>query len=306
MEVSLKSIIEVITVSEVIGNKDAIVKNVLAIDDSAIDESSLFWCSDKNRERVLTVQKGVGIISKETAKIVSSQNIQSTEKLTWLVVDHPRRVFMQILKAFFTEKMLFGVVESTAYVHESVEFKKEKVKIGHNVVIEAGVKLGESVSIDHNTIIKSNTVIGDNVSIGAGCTIGGVGFGYEMNEHNEYEVIPHIGNVIIQSGVEIGNNVCIDRAVMGSTHIGENVKIDNLVHVAHGVRIGQNSLIIANAMIAGSVVIGENVWVAPSASILQKLTIGDNSMIGVGSVVTKSVDPSVVVAGVPAKKVNDR
>jgi UDP-3-O-[3-hydroxymyristoyl] glucosamine N-acyltransferase len=89
---------------------------------------------------------------------------------------------------------------------------------------------------------------------------------------------------------------------MGSTIIGEHVKIDNLVHIAHGVEIGRNSLIIANAMIAGSVKIGENVWVAPSASVRQKLEIGDDSMIGLGSVVVKNVNTNTIVAGNPAKE----
>ncbi|MBK6527865.1 MAG: hypothetical protein IPG07_21340 [Crocinitomicaceae bacterium] len=112
--------------------------------------------------------------------------------------------------------------------------------------------------------------------------------------------------MIIKSNVEIGNNVCIDRAVLGSTLIGENVKIDNLVHIAHGVSIGKNSLIIANSMIAGSCQIGENVWVAPSSSILQKLVLADNSLIGMGSVVVKNVEANSVVAGVPARKIKDK
>jgi UDP-3-O-[3-hydroxymyristoyl] glucosamine N-acyltransferase len=86
----------------------------------------------------------------------------------------------------------------------------------------------------------------------------------------------------------------------------ENVKIDNLVHISHGVQIGKNSLIIANAMIAGSCEIGENVWVSPSVSIIQKTKIGDDSLIGLGSVVLKDVEASSIVVGVPAKKIKDK
>ena len=113
--------------------------------------------------------------------------------------------------------------------------------------------------------------------------------------------MPHIGNVHLKENVEVGNNVCIDRAVMGSTLLSENVKVDNLVHIAHGVKIGKNSLIIANSMIAGSVEIGENVWVSPSSSIRQKLIIENDALIGMGAVVVKNVEPSSVVAGNPAK-----
>lgn len=105
----------------------------------------------------------------------------------------------------------------------------------------------------HNTVILKDTIIEDNVVIGANNTIGGVGFGYEKDREGNFELIPHIGNVHIKRNVEIGNNTCIDRAVLGSTILEENVKVDNLVHIAHGVFVGRNSVVIANAMVAGSV-----------------------------------------------------
>ena len=172
------------------------------------------------------------------------------------------------------------------------------------MVIEENCSLGDFCVIDHNTVIKAGTVIGEYAKIGSNCTIGGVGFGYEQNDEGVYEMIPHIGNVLINNHVEIGNNVCIDRAVMGATILHEHVKVDNLVHIAHGVSIGKNSLVIANAMVAGSVEIGENSWIAPSASIKQKVTIGNNALVGLGSVVLKNVEDQSIVAGVPAKKMN--
>ena len=155
-------------------------------------------------------------------------------------------------------------------------------------------------------MLKARTIVAAGVKIGSNNTIGGVGFGYELNENGEYELMPHIGNVVIKENVEIGNNTCVDRAVLGSTTIHENAKIDNLVHIAHGVSVGKNSLVIANAMIAGSVKVGDNSWVSPSTSIIQKTTIGEGSLVGMGAVVTKDVDPNSVVAGVPARKIKDR
>jgi len=113
--------------------------------------------------------------------------------------------------------------------------------------------------------------------------------------------LPHIGNVLIYDKVEIGNNTCIDRAVLGSTIIHENVKIDNLVHIAHGVVIQENSLIIAHAMIGGSAEIGKNVWIAPGALIINKGKVEDDSVVGMGAVVIKKVDKRAIVAGNPAK-----
>jgi UDP-3-O-[3-hydroxymyristoyl] glucosamine N-acyltransferase len=91
-----------------------------------------------------------------------------------------------------------------------------------------------------------------------------------------------------------------------STILHKNVKVDNLVHIAHGVEIGANSLIIANAMIAGSVKIGENTWIAPSSSIIQKTTVGNDVIVGLGSVVLKNVEDGSVVAGVPARKIEKK
>ena len=117
-------------------------------------------------------------------------------------------------------------------------------------------------------------------------------------------MIPHIGNVVLGNNVEIGNNSCIDRAVLGSTILHDNVKVDNLVHIAHGVVIGKNSLIIANAMVAGSATIGEHVWVAPSASILNKKSIANNAVIGMGAVVLKNVNEGETIIGNPGKPLN--
>jgi len=141
---------------------------------------------------------------------------------------------------------------------------------GLNVVVDNDCLIGENVRIGHNTVILPSTIVGDNVSIGCNCTIGNTGFGYEKDNDGVYKKIAHLGNVIIEDNVDIGNNTCIDRAVLGSTIIGENTKIDNLVHIAHGVKIGRNCLIIANSMIAGSVVIADNCHISPSVSILNQ------------------------------------
>lgn len=109
---------------------------------------------------------------------------------------------------------------------------------------------------------------------------------------------------MINDNVEIGNNTCVDKAVLGSTVLRENVKIDNLVHIAHGCDIGKNSLVIANSMIAGSVIIGENAWVAPSASILNKIKIGKNVVLGMGAVVIRNVEDNAVIIGNPGKTLN--
>ncbi|MBI3135921.1 MAG: UDP-3-O-(3-hydroxymyristoyl)glucosamine N-acyltransferase [Bacteroidetes bacterium] len=307
MQIELKDIISRINISHVIGATDITVNAVVSIGDPSVTRTSLFWCSDKNQAQLLQVKEGVVIVSRAAYDYVAAHSpAAKSDSVSWLVVEKPRYVFMQVLKLIQDGAVQWGCIAESAHIHESVVLNRPTVSIGENVIIEAGSKIGVNVQIDHNTVIKSDTVIDDNVKIGANCTIGGVGFGYELTDEGGYELIPHIGNVVLRSNSEIGNNTCIDRAVLGSTVIGENVKIDNLVHIAHGVEIGKNSLIIANAMIAGSVKIGENCWVAPSVSIIQKTHIGDDAVVGLGSVVIRHVDARTVVAGVPAKKLKDK
>lgn len=143
--------------------------------------------------------------------------------------------------------------------------------------------------------------MGFNVTIGQNCTIGGAGFGYVMDEDGNFFQMPHLGNVILRDNVTIHNNVCIDRAVLGSTIIGHGTKIDNLVHVAHGVIIGENCLVTAGVIIGGSAVIGDNCFIGVNAIIKNKVKIGNNVTIGAGAVVLKDVPDGVTIVGNPGK-----
>ena len=105
--------------------------------------------------------------------------------------------------------------------------------------------------------------------------------------------------------MEIGANVCIARGTLADTIIECNVKIDNLCHIAHNVHIGKNCLVIAQSMLGGSSVLHDDVYVAPAAAIINQVEIGRNSLVGMGAVVTKSVEENKVVAGVPAKVLRD-
>ena len=292
--IELKDIYQFLSLEE---NFTGTVVHARSIDDPEFNADSIGWCSDKNLDKLKGLTAGVVLVS-EASKAETSL---VAGNLVLLHVPNPRRAFAQVLEQFFAEQRKFGTVASSAWIDPSVKWDNNTVEIGHNVVIEAGCILGNHVCIGHNTVIKSGTIIEDGVLIGSNCTIGGIGFGYEQDEQGQYVAIPHIGNVYISRDCEIGNNVAIDRAVMGSTRLGENVKIDNLVHIAHGVEIGKNSLVIAHAMVAGSVKIGENVWVAPSSAIRQKLHIESNSMVGLGSVVVRDVAEGQTVLGVPAR-----
>lgn len=275
------------------GDKSTEISEIIQISIDNTKINVLSWCSDKNKEILLNIKAGTFIISKNIETKYLKDNCN------YIIVENPRRTFQEVLTAFFVEKIETNI-SASAKIDSSVELGKN-IFIGENVVIEKNCKIGNNAIIQHNTTIFKNTIIAEKVVIGANNTIGGIGFGYEKDKNGDFQLIPHIGNVVLKNNVEIGNNTTIDRAVLGSTILEENVKVDNLVHIAHGVHIGRNSVVIANSMIAGSVRIGENTWIAPSASVLNQKSIGNNSLVGMGAVVLKDVGNNEVVAGSPAK-----
>ncbi len=274
-----------------VGDSDTWISQPAALDVENTNPHLLMWVSNKNIEKLELINFGTIICSNQFKNYKTSCN--------YILTENPRLTFQEILTKFFLEKKNPSISPS-AIIDPSVNIGKN-ANIGHHVVIEKGCSIGDEVEIGHNTVLMRDTVIHNHVKIGSNCTIGGVGFGYQQNEAKEYVLIPHLGNVVLKDFVEVGNNTCIDRAVLGSTLLQENSKIDNLVHIAHGVIVGKNSLIIANSMIAGSTVIGNNVWVAPSASVLNKKTVGDNSVIGMGAVVIKDVKNNETIIGNPGK-----
>lgn len=128
----------------------------------------------------------------------------------------------------------------------------------------------------------------EKVSIGAYSVIGGIGFGFDPESKfvNRWQ---HIGIVELEDGVEIGSGCYVDRAVLGTTRIGKNTKLDNKVHVAHNCNIGKNNLFCAGATFGGSVRTGDNVFVGLNATIRDHVTIGDKAFICMGALVTKDV-----------------
>jgi UDP-3-O-[3-hydroxymyristoyl] glucosamine N-acyltransferase len=292
----VEEIIKRIAPIDFIGDKRISIQSPVQATSLEIQDQNITWVSDKNYDYLNRINSGTIVISDKVDKGL----LKTT--CNYIIVEKPRLAFQQILETFFVEKEE-PIINKTAQIH-SISKVGQRAFIGHGVVIEKDCSIGDDVVIDHNTVIKRGTKIGNGVKIGCNCTIGGMGFGYEKNDNGTYQFIPHLGNVVISDSVEIGNCTTIDRAVMGSTFIGKNCKIDNLVHIAHGVQLGVNSLVIANAMVAGSVTIGENVWVAPSSSILNNKSVGDNATIGMGAVVLKDVAPNQIVIGNPGKPLN--
>lgn len=211
--------------------------------------------------------------------------------------DNPRLAFIQVLN-YLVDNIGFSTYEFESEIHSTAS-------IGENVVIESGCVIEADVLIEHNVVIHSGTRIGQGSRIRSCSSIGGDGFGFEKQEGDLPLRFPHLAGVVIGENVEIGALNSIARGTLGDTVIGDGVKTDNLVHIAHNCHIGSKVLITACAEISGGVCIEDDVWIGPNSSFMQKVSIGQGAFVGLGAVVTKDVAPNVVVAGNPARKIRE-
>ena len=162
-----------------------------------------------------------------------------------------------------------------AYIGQNVRLGK-KVKIYPNCYIGDNVHIGDNCTLYAGVKIYENCEIKNYTTIHAGAVIGADGFGFAPNTGNSYDKIPQIGNVIINEGVEIGANTCIDRATMGSTIIHKGVKLDNLIQIAHNVEIGENTVIASQTAVAGSSKVGRNCMIGGQVAIAGHLSVANN------------------------------
>ncbi len=175
-------------------------------------------------------------------------------------------------------------------------------RIHNSAVVDVGVSIGDNVSIGPQTVIKRGTSIGSNVVIGCSTVIGSEGFQVVKVKGAEPLRITHVGGVIISDNVFVGDNTCIANSLFdGATFIGKGAKIDNLVHVAHNTYVGDYAVLTAQVTLCGSAIIKESAWIGPNSSILNKVVVGRGATVGLGSVVTRDVEPGTTVYGVPAK-----
>jgi len=176
---------------------------------------------------------------------------------------------------------------------------EDSVSIGKNCFIGKGVKIGKNSIIKNNVVIKSS-IIGENSIIGDNTTIGSTGFGFDFKNRGATNLHPHLGIVLIGENVRIGSNCTIDRGKLDFTIIDENCMLDNLIHIAHNVKISKNCCIAAQSGISGSVKIGKNVTIGGQVGLAGHIEIGDNVIIAAKSGVTKNVADNSTIAGFPA------
>jgi len=251
--------------------------------------------------------------TKASAAIVSQDIVDIS--LPLLIVSNPLLTMAKILTLFTPKASLSTGISDKAWVSPSAKLGREvtvfpfvyvgdEVRINSRVTIYPGVyigaqtKIGEDTTLYPNVTIYPRCIVGKRVIVHAGTVIGADGFGFVKDGEDNYK-IPQEGIVEIEDDVEIGANCCLDRATFGKTIVRRGVKIDNLVQIAHNVRVGEDSIIVAQVGISGSTKVGKNVTLAGQVGLVDHIEIGDNVIVGAQSGVTKNVPANQVVLGSP-------
>ena len=262
---------------------------------------SVTFISNPAYEKFLASTKATAVIVGRTVDTRYYRvSMQSTPY--YIIADDPYTSFAKTLALFNKRKSVFSEsIHPSAVVSPDAEIASS-AKIGAQCFIAAGVRIGEHSVIHPGAIIYDDTIIGKNVVIGAGTVIGFDGFGYAPNSDKSFSKIPQIGNVIIEDDVEIGALCTIDRATISSTIIRRGVKLDNLVHIAHNVEIGENTAIAAQTGISGSAKIGKRNQIAGQVGMIGHIETADDVVIIAQSGVSKSITKSGTYFGAPAKE----
>jgi UDP-3-O-[3-hydroxymyristoyl] glucosamine N-acyltransferase len=256
--------------------------------------------------------------TKASAVLIGPNFNKSRSDIGYIEVKDPHVALQKIITSFLNPKINLDGIDKSASIHSSVKLGAN-VKIGKNVVIDAGCSVGDGTTILHNTVIlenvkigsncliytnvsiRENCEIGNNVIIHSNTVIGSDGFGYLPTATGAYAKIPQIGNVVLEDDVELGSNVSIDRAALGSTRIKKGVKIDNLVQIAHNVVVGDHTAIASQAGIAGSTTIGKHCMLAGQVGIVGHIEIADQVIVGAQSGISKPITRSGKYRGSPAQ-----
>tara|TARA_Y100001970_G_C14222735_1_gene853642 strand:- start:348 stop:1328 length:981 start_codon:yes stop_codon:yes gene_type:complete len=286
--------------------KDDDVMGSICSIENATPESLIFLFDDKYLSLLLQTKAKCCVLKKE--------NLNSLPKnKKYITVEDPYLAFAYLSALFYQKRNSNGIISKNVHLHKDTQINKnvqiddftniyENSIIGNNVIIESNCSIGPNVLISDDVLISSNSslancTIGKNTTLKSGVVIGSEGFGFEINTKIR---IKHLGNVVIGKNCYIGANTTIDRAVLNSTIISDNSNLDNLIQIAHNVKIGKFAVIAAQVGIAGSTVIGDNVKIGGQAGVSGHLSIGNNVTIAAKSGVTKNINDNQVVAGFPA------
>ncbi|MBU0474283.1 MAG: UDP-3-O-(3-hydroxymyristoyl)glucosamine N-acyltransferase [Bacteroidetes bacterium] len=310
MKITIKEIAEFVG-GKIIGDENIEIENVSKIYEA--NQNDLTFLYLPNYVKYL-------LTTKASVVLINSTIEKSRTDITYIEVQNPDVALHKVIIKYFNTKKHFVGIDETSSIHPSAIIGKN-VSIGKNVVISENCSIGNDSVIYHNSVILENTtlgtncliypnvtitygnIIGNNVIIHSGTVVGSDGFGYFPNEKGKFTKVPQIGNVVLEDYVELGSNVSIDRAALGSTIIKEGTKIDNLVQIAHNVEVGKHTAISGQSGIAGSSKVGDHCIFGGQVAISGHIEIGNQIMIGGKSAASKSILTPGKYFGIPAKEV---
>jgi UDP-3-O-[3-hydroxymyristoyl] glucosamine N-acyltransferase len=295
---------------EIAGDPDTVVNTVAKIEEG--HEGALSFLANPKYEHYLyTTKSSVVLVNKS---LVLSAKVNAT----LIRVDNAYESFASLLQLVDQSRPRkkgihpTSVIEPTATIGSDVyigayAYIGENSFIGNNCSVYPHVYIGDSARIGNGCTLYSGVkiyhecVLGESCTIHAGTVIGSDGFGFAPQSETEFMKIPQIGNVVIEDHVEIGANVTIDRATIGSTIIRKGVKLDNLIQIAHNVEVGENTVIAAQSGIAGSTKMGKNCMVGGQVGVVGHSRIADGTKIGAQSGIAGNVKKeNSVLIGTPA------
>jgi len=295
---------------EIEGNPEIKVSTVAKIEEGHSGALS-FLANPKYEHYIYSTKSSIVLVNKS---FVPSSEI----KATLIRVDNAYEAFATLLRLVDQSRPRkkgihpTAVIETTAKIGSDIYIGPYSY-IGENCIIGAGcsvypnvyigdnTKLGTNCTINPGVTIYHDCVIGEGCIIHAGSVIGGDGFGFAPQSESEYMKIPQLGNVILEDHVEIGANVTIDRATMGSTIIRKGVKLDNLIQIGHNVEVGENTVMAAQTGIAGSSKIGKNCMFGGQVGISGHVKVSNGTKIGAQAGIPGNIkEENTVLLGTPA------
>lgn len=292
------------------GNASAAVSSFGKIEE-AKEGQLTFFANPKYEEFLYTTKASVIIINE-------AHELKQPVAATLIRVPDAYSAFATLLTKYqeIMQQQLTGIqqpsyIAKTATVGKNVfvgafAYLGEGVLIGDNSKIYPNAFIGDNVAVGKNCVIHPGVkiyhscIIGDNVIIHAGTVIGSDGFGFAPQADGSFKKVPQIGNVVVESNVEIGANATIDRATIGATLIKSGAKLDNLIQIAHNVEVGHSTVIAAQAGVSGSTKIGNGVMIGGQAGIVGHIQLGDGAKVNAQSGVSKSIEAGKAVTGSPA------
>ncbi len=243
---------------------------------------------------------------------------RAPDGMALLVTADPYRAYARVAALFHPAPIATGKIAKSAHVDQTANVDKS-ADVGAGAVIGATAKIGAGCRIGANAVIGDGVIVGDGTVIGplvtlshavvgkrcivhTGARIGQDGFGFAMGPDG-HEKVPQLGRVVIGDDVEIGANTTIDRGTGPDTMIGSGSKIDNLVQIAHNVRVGEHCVIVSQVGVSGSTQLGDFVVLAGQVGVTGHLKIGSGARIAAQSGVMRDVEPGQEIGGSPAKPV---